>query len=269
MRWVLLGTLLLATRLAVGASESATPFTQIDAAMEAARQNQMPLLAPLAWEKAIASLRPRAKTTTHTIARRSGRPNTSTRQRAALAGATDTLRVGRINFGAVLTSRTNALSAGADKLVPKIYANAEAQFRKAAVSSRTGPLRQIAIAGGRGGGDLSNRRTRGDQGRDSARRAASARASRRRERREIRAANAGAGARFLRGGGTGNRRGPLRHRSRTLARQAGEGTGEPCVASRSADQRRERRRPLARRGAAALAKRRWSISRSHSARRRT
>lgn len=137
MRWVLLGTLLLATRLAVGASESATPFTQIDAAMESARQNQMPLLAPLAWEKATEAYDHAKDNYAHNRS-----PDRTTKYineaSAALAGATDTLRVGRINFGTVLTSRANALSAGADQLVPKIYANAEAQFRKAAVALEQG-----------------------------------------------------------------------------------------------------------------------------------
>jgi OmpA-OmpF porin, OOP family len=147
MRWVLLGALLLATRLAVGASESASPFTQIDAAMEAARQNQMPLLAPLAWDKATQAY-DRAR---DNFARNRAPERTSKyidEANSALAGATDTLRIGRVNLGAVLTSRSNALSAGADKLVPKIYANAEAQFRKAAVNleeNRAGKSQSLAV----------------------------------------------------------------------------------------------------------------------------
>ncbi|HEY6598080.1 MAG TPA: DUF4398 domain-containing protein, partial [Pseudomonadales bacterium] len=135
MRWVLLGMLLLATQLAMGAS--AAPFTQIDAAMETARQNQMPLLAPIAWDKAS-----RAYDRARDNFARDRAPEQTTKYineaAAALASATDTMRLARVNFGAVLTSRANALSAGADKLAPRTFANAEDQFRKATVNFEQG-----------------------------------------------------------------------------------------------------------------------------------
>ena len=136
MRWVFIGVLLFA-RLAFGASEDASPFAKIDAAMEAARQNQMPQLAPLAWDKATQAYNRARDNFAHNRA-----PAKTTQYvdeaNAALTGATDTLRLGRVNFGAVLTSRGNALSAGADQLATRIYTDAEAQFRKAATSFEEG-----------------------------------------------------------------------------------------------------------------------------------
>ncbi len=52
MRWGLLAALLLATGFAAAASTDGSPLAKADAAMAQARENDMPLLAPEAWDKA-------------------------------------------------------------------------------------------------------------------------------------------------------------------------------------------------------------------------
>jgi outer membrane protein OmpA-like peptidoglycan-associated protein len=137
MRFVLFATLLLATGLAVGESVEESLFAKIDAAMAQARQDQMPLLAPQAWEKASQA---------YSRARDSFEHKRSLTQinkyideaSAAIAGAADTVRLGRTTFESVLTSRSNAISAGADQLAARIYTSAEEQFRKAAITLENG-----------------------------------------------------------------------------------------------------------------------------------
>ncbi len=266
MRWVLLGMLLLATQLAIGASavprsHKSTPRWRPPVRIRCRCSRR------LAWEKASRAY-DRAR---DNFAR--DRPPEQTAKyideaTAALAGATDTMRLGRVNFGAVLTSRANALSAGADTTRAAHLRECGSPVSQGDGQLRTRAREQIANAGGRGGADLSDRRTRSDQGRDPARRATAARASRGRKRRKICAANAGAGARGLRGSGPRHRRGPLRHRSCAFARQAGEGTGEPCAAPRRADQGRPATTARSK-NCCCAPKRRSSTLRSRSAPRRT
>ncbi len=133
MRCVLFAALLLATGLAAGAGVEESPFAKIDAAMAQAREDQMPLLAPEAWEDA---------TRAYDRARDNFDHNRSITQinkyidqaAAAIDGAAGTVRLGRTTFDLVLTSRNNALSANADQLSARIFTSAEQQFRKAAVS---------------------------------------------------------------------------------------------------------------------------------------
>ena len=144
MRFVLLATLL-ATGLAVaeavgtaaGDSVEESLFAKVDAAMARARQDQMPLLAPEAWDKA---------TQAYSRARDNFDHNRSLTQinryidqtAAAIVGSADTVRLGHTTFDPVLTSRSNALSAGADKLAGRIYTSAEEQFRRAAITLEHG-----------------------------------------------------------------------------------------------------------------------------------
>lgn len=133
MRCVLFAALLLATGLAVGASVEESLFAKIDAAMAQAREDQMPLLAPDAWEKALAA---------YNHAREDFDRNRPASQinryidqaAAAIVGATDVVRLGHTTFESALTSRANAISAGADQLSARIFKSAEEQFRKAAVN---------------------------------------------------------------------------------------------------------------------------------------
>lgn len=137
MRLALLVTALLATGLVVADSVDESLFTKIDAAMAQARQDQMPLLAPLAWDKATQAYARARDNFEH------NRPQIQITKyidevSAALTSATDTMRLGRVSFEAALTSRANALSAGADKIAGRIYTTAEEQFRKAAITQERG-----------------------------------------------------------------------------------------------------------------------------------
>jgi OOP family OmpA-OmpF porin len=112
-------------------------FAQLDAALAQARAEQMPLLAPQAWD---------AATQAADSARRSFERNRSLTviqksidaANAALVSARDTMRLGRVTFETTLSDRASALSAGADKLAPETFATAEEQFHKAAVSLERG-----------------------------------------------------------------------------------------------------------------------------------
>lgn len=137
MRSVLFATFLLATGLAAGEGVEESLFANIDVAMAKARQDQMPLLAPEAWDKATKAYdRARdgfdRKRSLAQINKYIGEAS------EAIAGAADVVRVGRTTFEPVLTSRGNALSAGADQLSARIYGNAEEQFRKAAITLERG-----------------------------------------------------------------------------------------------------------------------------------
>lgn len=137
MRFVLLATLLLATGLAVGAGLEESLFAKIDASMAQARQDQMALLAPQAWETA---------TQAYTRAREAferNRPESQINKYIAQAtqaidDAAGAIKLGQSTFEQVLTSRSNALSAGADQLAASLFTSAERQFRKAAITLEDG-----------------------------------------------------------------------------------------------------------------------------------
>jgi len=137
MRFVLFAALLLATRLAVAASVEESTFAKLDAAMAQARQDQMPLLAPEAWERAT-----EANTRAHDNFERKRSPTQVdkyiTEAMTAIAAGTNTIKVGHATFDPVMTSRTNALSAGADQLAARIYTTGEEQFHKAAATLEHG-----------------------------------------------------------------------------------------------------------------------------------
>ncbi len=145
MRLVLLAAVLFATlfatpfamQFAAAASVEESLFARVDTAMAQAREDDMPLLAPQAWDKAMQA---------NTRARDYYEHNRSTAQInkyidetiAAINGAADTVKLGHTTFDTVLTSRNNAISAGADQLAARIYTKAEEQFRKAAVTLEDG-----------------------------------------------------------------------------------------------------------------------------------
>jgi OOP family OmpA-OmpF porin len=136
MRWGLLAALLLATGFAAAASAD-SPLAKADAAMAQARQDDMPLLAPEAWDTA---------TEAYAHAKDAVDRNRAQAQvdkyvgevTKAINGAADVLKVGHTTFDATLTSRSNALSAGADQLATRIFTKAEEQFRKAAITLENG-----------------------------------------------------------------------------------------------------------------------------------
>jgi OOP family OmpA-OmpF porin len=139
MRCVLFAALLLATGLAVGASVDESLFTKIDAAMNQARDDQMPLLAPEAWDKATEAYNRARDSFDH------NRPPAQINKyidqaSAAIAGSADVVRLGHTTFETVLTSRANALSANADELSARIYKSAEEQFHKAAANLEHGRM---------------------------------------------------------------------------------------------------------------------------------
>jgi OmpA-OmpF porin, OOP family len=146
MRFVFCATIVLATVFTVSARADDAPFAKIDAAMERARQDQMPLLAPQAWENATGAY-DRAKD-----AAKKGRPPAKVNGAineafAALASAGDTMKVGRTMFDSALTARSSALAAGADKLTPKLYATGEEQFHKAAQTLEHGNSQKAQTQG--------------------------------------------------------------------------------------------------------------------------
>ena len=137
MRWGLLAALLLATGFAAAASADSSPLAKADAAMAQARKDDMPLLAPEAWDKA---------TEAYAHAKEAVDRNRAQAQidkyvgevTNAINGAADVVKVGHTTFDATLTSRSNALSAGADQLATRIFTKAEEQFRKAAITLEDG-----------------------------------------------------------------------------------------------------------------------------------
>jgi outer membrane protein OmpA-like peptidoglycan-associated protein len=137
MRWVLLVTALLVTGFVVADSVEESLFAKIDAAMTQARSDQMPLLAPLAWDKATQAYARARDNFEHNRAQSQIAKNVDEAS-AAIAGSTDAVRVARTTFEAALTSRSNAISAGADKIAPRTFARAEEQFQKAATTLERG-----------------------------------------------------------------------------------------------------------------------------------
>ncbi len=137
MRWGLLAALLLATGFAAAASTAPSPLAKADAAMAQAREDDMPLLAPEAWDK-VTDAYARAKDAVDRNRAQSQIDKYVDEVTEAINGAADTVRIGHTTFDATLTSRSNALSAGADQLAARIYTKAEEQFRKAAITLESG-----------------------------------------------------------------------------------------------------------------------------------
>jgi len=123
--------------IVVAATVEESLFTKLDVELDKARAEQMPLLAPEAWDKAVAASnaarssfeRNRSLTSIQKSIDQAG---------AALASARETMRLGRVTFEAVLKDRSSALSAGADLRAEDTWRDAEATFRKAAVSLEHG-----------------------------------------------------------------------------------------------------------------------------------
>lgn len=133
MRVLFLVVALLANGIAMAEGVEESLLSNLENELLLARQQQMPLLAPESWEKAI-----RANTSARD-AFAHNRPSPTIRKSidqamAALASARETMRLGRVTFESVLSSRTSALSAGADKLAAKTWTEGEEQFHKAALS---------------------------------------------------------------------------------------------------------------------------------------
>ncbi len=136
MRWGLLAALLLAMGVAAAASTDGS-LAKADAAMAQARENDMPLLAPEAWDDA---------TKAYADAKDAVDRNRSREQidkyvdqvTKAINGAANTVRIGHATFEATMTSRNNAISAGADQLAARMFTKAEEQFRKAAITLENG-----------------------------------------------------------------------------------------------------------------------------------
>ncbi len=136
MRFALFAPLLLVGALATAANAD-DAFTKLDAAMTQARQDQMPLLAPDAWDDATKAANRAHKDFQN--GRSADQINDSIAIAiAAITGAANTMRLGRGTFESVLTSRRNALSAGADRLAARTFDKAEQQFRKAAITLEHG-----------------------------------------------------------------------------------------------------------------------------------
>ncbi len=93
----------------------------------------------------------------------------------AINGAANTVRIGRTTFEATLTSRNNALSAGADQLATRIFAKAEEQFRKAAITFENGKPDKAQTQAVEAVQSYRDRGTRRHQGCDPARCASAAR----------------------------------------------------------------------------------------------
>lgn len=137
MRLVLLVTAMLVTGLAAADGVEASLFTKVDAAMAQARQDQMALLAPLAWGKATQAY-DRARDNFEKNRALSQITKSIDEASAAIAGSADAVRVARTTFETTLTTRSNALSAEADKIAPRTFARAEEQFLKAATTLERG-----------------------------------------------------------------------------------------------------------------------------------
>jgi outer membrane protein OmpA-like peptidoglycan-associated protein len=137
MRVLFLIVAMLATGAAMAESTEEVLLRDLDVDLARAREQQMPLLAPEAWTKASA-----ASTTAHKDFDRHRSTKAISKSvdqaNAALASGRETMRLGRVTFEGVLTSRMSALSAGADKLEPKLWTDGEEQFRDAAVSLERG-----------------------------------------------------------------------------------------------------------------------------------
>jgi OmpA-OmpF porin, OOP family len=137
MRMLFLAVALLASGVATADSVEESLFTELDAALVLANEQQMPLLAPEAWAKASQA---------NDNARSSFERNRSleTIQKyidqamAAMNSARETMRLGRVTFETALSSRSSALSAGADQLAAKTWTEGEEQFHKAATSLERG-----------------------------------------------------------------------------------------------------------------------------------
>ena len=137
MRYVLCATIALTALFAGQARADDSTFAKIDTTMAQAREDQMPLLAPIAWGKA-ADAYDRAKDAAKR-GRSAAKVDAAIKESlAALAGAADTMRVARTMFDSALTARSNALSAKADQLAAKSFATAEEQFNKAATALERG-----------------------------------------------------------------------------------------------------------------------------------
>src|SRR5262245_26264636 len=109
----------------------------LDSELAQAKEQEMPLLAPEAWAKATV-----ASANAHKDLDKN-RPSKAIQKsvdqaKAALANGSETMRLGRVTFETVLTSRTSALSAGADKSSPKLWAAGEEQLYNAATSLEHG-----------------------------------------------------------------------------------------------------------------------------------
>ena len=196
MRWVLLAALLLATatrcrrerrRVAVRKSRRRDGAQRVRIRCRCSRRWRGTKQRE-AYDRARDKLRtqPRAGTDRQIHRRSDARARRARPTRCDSAAST---------FDAVLTSRSNALSAGADKLAPRIFANAEAQFRKAAINARRRPpdkSQSQAVEAVQSYRTAELDAIKGAILRD-ARHLLDA--SGRRERRKVRAANAGAGAR--------------------------------------------------------------------------
>jgi len=137
MRFVLCATIALAALFGVAAHAEDSTFAKIDAVMAQARQDQMPLLAPNAWAKATNAYGRAKDAAQH--GRSAAKINAAINDSlAAIAGANDTMKVGRSMFDSALTARTNALAAKADQLAAKLFTTAEEQFNKAATTLERG-----------------------------------------------------------------------------------------------------------------------------------
>jgi OmpA-OmpF porin, OOP family len=136
MRWGLLAALLLAMGVAAAASTDGS-LAKADAAMAQARENDMPLLAPEAWDDATKAYADAKDAVDHNRSRAQIDKYVDQVTKAINSSA-NTVRVGHSTFEATMTSRNNAISAGADQLAARMFTKAEEQFRKAAITLENG-----------------------------------------------------------------------------------------------------------------------------------
>ncbi len=147
---LLFGLALAGTVAAVSELE-ATLFAALEAALDRAKQEQLDVLTPNAWEDAIAA-HARARTNFE----RSRSLETIRRYiadaEAALAKANAAAPLAKVTFANVMEARADALSANADRLTAKSFEKAEDQLRRAAStleggrSDRAQRLAQEALA---------------------------------------------------------------------------------------------------------------------------
>lgn len=112
-------------------------FTALESAIEEARAAQLDLLTPQAWDEAIAA---------HGRARANFERNRSLEtinryiaaSQEALARAHRAAPIARTTLGESLDARSDALSAGADRMAQKTWVRAEQQFRAAAMTLERG-----------------------------------------------------------------------------------------------------------------------------------
>ena len=138
MRFILAVVCALWLQSAVLASDvEAALFTTLDTALDQGHQNQLDLLTPEAWDDAIAA-RGRARTNFERNRALDTIQRYVDESKAALAHANQMAPAAREMFADVLSARTDAISASAEKMATKTWSKAVDQFHDAATTLEHG-----------------------------------------------------------------------------------------------------------------------------------